>query len=123
VRAHALVSQSVVVGDARPFVGALITLDAEALPGWLAVHGKPELTVRDAATDPDVLAALQQAVDRANQAVSRAESIRKLRILDTDFTVENGYLSNKLGVKRFLVLKDFAGEVDALYADAGKHGF
>jgi len=123
VRAHALVSQCVVVGDARPFVGALITLDAEALPGWLAVHGKPELTVEQAATDPDVLAALQQAVDRANQAVSRAESIRKLRVLTTDFTVENGYLSNKLGVKRFLVLEDFAGDVDALYAEAGKHGF
>ncbi|GAA4847502.1 AMP-dependent synthetase/ligase [Luteimicrobium xylanilyticum] len=123
VRAHPLVSQCVVVGDARPFVGALITLDAEALPGWLAVHGKPELTIEQAAADPDVLAALQQAVDRANQAVSRAESIRKFRVLGTDFTVENGYLSNKLGVKRFLVLKDFAGEIDALYADAGKHGF
>jgi long-chain acyl-CoA synthetase len=123
VRAHALVSQCVVVGDARPFIGALITLDAEALPGWLAVHGKPELTVEQAATDPDVLAALQQAVDRANLAVSRAESIRKFRVLATDFTVENGYLSNKLGVKRFLVLEDFAGEVDALYADAGKRGF
>jgi long-chain acyl-CoA synthetase len=123
VRAHALVSQCVAVGDARPFVGALVTLDAEALPGWLEVHGKPRLDVAHAAEDPDVLAALQQAVDRANEAVSRAESIRKFRVLTTDFTVENGYLSNKLGVKRFLVLKDFAADIDALYGEAQQHAF
>jgi long-chain acyl-CoA synthetase len=123
VRAHALVSQCVVVGDGRPFIGALVTLDAEALPGWLAVRGRPALDVARAAQDPDVLAALQQAVDHANDAVSRAESIREFRVLDTDFTVENGYLSNKLGVKRFLVLQDFAADVDALYGTSQHHAF
>nr|WP_100350301.1 AMP-dependent synthetase/ligase [Luteimicrobium subarcticum] len=122
VRAHALVSQCVVVGDGRPFVGALITLDPESLPAWCAAHGRPGLTVEQAATDPAVLASLQAAVDRANEAVSRAESIRKTRVLTTDFTIENEYLTPSLKVKRALVLRDFAAEVDALYGDASQHG-
>ncbi len=71
LRAHALVSQCVVVGDNRPFIGALITIDAEGLPGWLSMHGKPAMSVAEARTDPDVLAALDEAVTRANKAVSR----------------------------------------------------
>ncbi|WP_425956878.1 AMP-dependent synthetase/ligase [Xylanimonas sp. McL0601] len=116
IRAHALVSQCVVVGDNRPFIGALITLDPEGLPGWLTMHGKPELTVEQAMTDPDVLAALDQAVTRANNAVSKAESIRKFTVLPGDFTVENGYLTPSLKVKRTLVLKDFADDVERIYA-------
>lgn len=117
LRSHPLVSQVVVVGDAQPFIGALITLDPEGLPGWLSNHGKSALTVEEAVGDPDVLASIDAAVQRTNRAVSRAESIRKFSILTTDFTVENGYLTPSLKVKRSLVLTDFAHEVDAIYAD------
>ncbi|MEL7976027.1 long-chain fatty acid--CoA ligase [Isoptericola sp. F-RaC21] len=116
VRAHPLVSQVVVVGDKRPFIGALITLDAEMLPGWLATQGIPPMSVGAARTDPRVLAALDAAVEEANTAVSRAESIRKFRVLEGDFTEANEYLTPSLKVKRDLVLRDFADEVDALYA-------
>ncbi|MFD6179216.1 MULTISPECIES: AMP-dependent synthetase/ligase [unclassified Isoptericola] len=116
VRAHPLVSQVVVVGDKRPFIGALVTLDAEMLPGWLATQGIPPMSVGAARTDPRVLAALDAAVEEANTAVSRAESIRKFRVLDGDFTEANEYLTPSLKVKRDLVLRDFADEVDALYA-------
>ncbi|MBB2921558.1 long-chain fatty acid--CoA ligase [Cellulomonas cellasea] len=118
LRSHALVSQVVVVGDARPFIGALVTLDAEALPGWLSAHGHKEMTVAEAAQDPEVLASIEKAVERANRAVSRAESIRKYRILDTDLTIANGYLTPKLSVRRAQVIKDFAAEIDALYDSA-----
>ena len=103
------------VGDQRPFIGALITLDADGVPGWLASHGKPAMTLAEAAKDPDVLASLDKAVARTNQAVSRAESIRKFRILDRDLTIADGYLTPKLSVRRAEVLKDFASDVDALY--------
>lgn len=115
IRAHPLVSQVVVVGDQRPFIGALITLDPEGVPGWLAAHGKPEMTLAEASKDADVLASLDKAVEKANKAVSRAESVRKYRILDTDLTIANGYLTPKLSIRRSEVLKDYAGEVDALY--------
>ncbi|MCZ2261928.1 MULTISPECIES: AMP-dependent synthetase/ligase [unclassified Isoptericola] len=116
VRAHPLVSQVVVVGDERPFIGALVTLDAEMLPGWLATQGIPPMSVGAARTDPRVLAALDAAVEEANTAVSRAESIRKFRVLEGDFTEANEYLTPSLKVKRDLVLRDFADEVDALYS-------
>ena len=115
IRAHPLVSQVVVVGDQRPFIGALITLDPEGVPGWLAAHGKPEMSLTEAAQDADVLASLDKAVEKANKAVSRAESVRKYRILETDLTIANGYLTPKLSIRRNEVLKAFAGEVDALY--------
>ncbi|MCK0115680.1 AMP-binding protein [Isoptericola sp. S6320L] len=117
IRAHALVSQCVVVGDNRPFIGALISLDPEGLPGWLKMHDKPEMTVEQARTDADVLAALDTAVTRANRAVSRAESIRKFSLLPEDLTVENGYLTPSLKVKRSVVMADFSADVDALYVD------
>ncbi|HEY0189211.1 MAG TPA: AMP-dependent synthetase/ligase [Cellulomonas sp.] len=121
-RGHPLVSQVVVVGDGRPFIGALVTLDADMLPGWLSMHGLPPMDVRTAAQDPTVLAALDRAATRANEAVSRAESIRKIRVLTTDFTEANGYLTPSLKVKRAVVLKDFAAEVDELYVDTrGMH--
>jgi long-chain acyl-CoA synthetase len=116
VRSHPLVSQCVVVGDARPYVGALITLDAEMLPLWLGARNREALDLAAAATDPDVRAALDRAVARANEAVSRAESIRTYVVLDTDFTVANGYLTPSLKVKRHLVLRDFADTIDDLYA-------
>ncbi len=115
LRGHPLVSQVVVVGDQRPFIGALITLDPEGVPGWLTAHGKPAMTIEEAAKDPDVLASLDKAVERTNKAVSRAESIRKYRILDRDLTIAEGYLTPKLSVRRAEVLKDFAADVEALY--------
>ncbi|GAA2722777.1 AMP-dependent synthetase/ligase [Cellulomonas aerilata] len=124
LRAHPLVSQCVVVGDQRPFIGALVTLDPEGLPGWLAAHGHPAMDVAQARTAPAVVAAIDEAVEKANAAVSRAESIRKYRVLDTDLTIANGYLTPKMSVKRNVVLKDFAAEIDALYEGpppAGTH--
>ncbi|WP_324652939.1 AMP-dependent synthetase/ligase [Georgenia sp. H159] len=115
LRGHPLVSQVVVVGDGRPFIGALVTLDAEMLPGWLANHDLPAMNVDQAARDERVLAALDRAVTRANEAVSRAESIRKITVLTVDFTMENGYLTPSQKVKRAKVLTDFATEVDAIY--------
>ena len=117
LRGHPLVSQVVVVGDQRPFIGALVTLDAEMLPGWLANHGLPAMDVEAATTDHAVLEALDRAVARANEAVSRAESIRKIVVLPIDLTEANGYLTPSLKVKRALVLKDFAREIDELYLD------
>jgi len=117
LRGHPIVSQVVVVGDQRPFIGALVTLDPEMLPGWLSNHGLPAMDAVAAGQDPRVLEALDRAVERANEAVSRAESIRKIRVLPTDLTEANGYLTPSLKVKRALVLKDFAADVDALYVD------
>ncbi len=117
LRGHPIVSQVVVVGDARPFIGALVTLDAELLPGWLSAHGLSPMEPAAAATNPVVLAALDRAVTRANEAVSRAESIRKIHVLPTDFSEANGYLTPSLKVKRAQVLKDFAAQIDALYVD------
>ena len=116
LRAHPLVSQVVVVGDRRPFIGALVTLDAEMLPGWCANHGLPSLDVATARTHPDVLAAIDAGVREANQAVSKAESIRKVSVLDFDFTEDNGYLTPSIKVKRTKILADLAHLVDQLYA-------
>jgi len=118
LRSHPLISQVVVVGDQRPFIGALVTLDAEMLPGWLSTHGLPAMPVSEARTHPEVLASLQKAVERANRAVSRAEGIRKIEVLENDFTEANGYLTPSLKVKRAVVLRDFAATVDALYDGA-----
>jgi long-chain acyl-CoA synthetase len=117
LRAHALISQCIVVGDQRPFIGALITLDEEALPGWLAAKGKPAGTpLADLVDDPDVKAELDAAVADANKAVSSAEAIKKYRVLTTDFTEENGMLTPSLKLKRGVVLKEFGDEVESLYA-------
>jgi long-chain acyl-CoA synthetase len=117
LRSHALISQCMVVGDGKPFIAALITLDLEALGPWKERHGKPaDATVVALRDDPELVAEVQTAVDDANQAVSRAESIRKFRILDTDFTQEAGQLTVKLGIRRSVLLKDFAADIDALYS-------
>jgi long-chain acyl-CoA synthetase len=118
LRAHPLVSQCIVVGDQKPFIAALITLDAEMLPTWAKNNGLPALTVEQARTNETVLAELQKAVDDANTAVSKAESIRKFTVLPGDFTEENGYLTPSLKLKRNLVMKDFDDDVEALYAPA-----
>jgi long-chain acyl-CoA synthetase len=117
LRSHALVSQCMVVGDGRPYVAALITIDDEAFPQWKERNGKSaNAAVAELRDDPDLMAAIQAAVDDANKAVSRAESIRRFRILDVDFTQEKGQLSAKLGLRRSVLMKDFAADVEALYS-------
>ena len=116
LRAHPLVSQCMVVGDNRPYIGALVTLDREAVPGWLAAHGRPADTApADLATDPQVLADVQAAVDDANKAVSKAEAIKRFVVLPVDFTEEGGQLTPTLKLKRATVLLDFDQAVDSLY--------
>lgn len=115
LRAHPIISQCLVVGDGRPFIGALVTLDEEMLPGWAANHGLGSLTVEQARTHETVLAEIQGAVDEANKAVSKAESIRKFSILEEDFTEENGTLTPSMKLKRNIIMRDFEDEVESLY--------
>jgi long-chain acyl-CoA synthetase len=116
VRAHWLVSQCVVVGEARPFIGALLTIDPDAFAVWKVEAGKAfEASVADLRDDPDLLAALQPAVDNANSAVSAAEAIKKFRVLTADFTEDTGEITPSLKVKRHIVLKTHDAEVEALY--------
>ena len=117
LRSHALISQCMVVGDGRPYVAALVTLDADVLGPWKERHGKPaDATIASLRDDPDLVAEVQAAVDDANKAVSRAESIRKFRILDGDFTQESGQLTVKMGIRRSVLAKDFASDIEALYS-------
>jgi long-chain acyl-CoA synthetase len=117
IRAHALVSQCMVVGDRQPFIAALVTLDEEALPEWNRSHGKaPETTPADLRDDPALRAVIQAAVDEANTAVSKAESIRVFRILPGDFTETNGMLTPSMKVKRTVVAKEYADEIAAIYS-------
>jgi long-chain acyl-CoA synthetase len=116
LRAHRLVSQCMVVGDAQPYIACLITLDEEALPAWLEQHGKPAMSVAEAAEDPDVIAEIQVAVNEANKAVSKAEAIKKFKILTVDWTEDSGALTPSLKLKRGVVMKEHATEVDALYS-------
>jgi long-chain acyl-CoA synthetase len=117
LRSHLIIGQSMVVGDGRSFIGALITIDPEAFGPWKERHGKPaDATVADLRDDPDLLASVRHAVDDANKAVSRAESIRKFRILEEDFTQEGGHLSAKGGIRRSVLAKEFAQDIEALYS-------
>jgi long-chain acyl-CoA synthetase len=117
IRANPIVGQVVVVGDQRPFISALITLDPEMLPAWLATHGEsPDLTLEQAARNPTVRAEVQRAIDEANARVSRAESIRRFTILGTEWTEATGHLTPKLSIKRAEIMKDFAQEIEDVYA-------
>ena len=117
LRAHPLVSQCMVVGDAKPFIGALVTIDQEALPAWLENHGKPAGTsVADLVDDAELRAEVGKAVDEANQAVSRAEQIREFRILPVDFTEAGGEITPTLKVKRTVVADHFADDIAGIYA-------
>ncbi|WP_310719738.1 AMP-dependent synthetase/ligase [Streptomyces lydicus] len=116
IRAHALIAECMVVGDGRPFIGALVTLDEEFLPRWAEEHGHPaDVSPAEIAHDPELLAAVQRAVDDGNAAVSKAESVRKFRILPTQFTEESGHVTPSLKLKRNVVAKDFAEDIEALY--------
>jgi len=117
IRANPLISQIVVVGDQKPFIAALITLDPEMLPVWLSNNSEDAgMSVAEAAKLPKVLAEIQRSVDQANTLVSRAESIRKFVILPTQFTEESGHLTPKLSIKRDVVLRDFASDIEAMYS-------
>ena len=117
LRANWLVSQCMVVGDAQPFIAALVTIDPESFPGWLKQKGKPEgSTIESMTNDPDLIAEIQGAVDEANKAVSNAEAIKKFTILPIDWTEEGGQLTPSMKLKRNVVMKEYASEVDALYS-------
>ncbi|CAB4758125.1 unannotated protein [freshwater metagenome] len=116
VRAHPLVSQCMVVGDNKPFIAALVTIDPDAIKGWIAANKKDGATIATLVKDPDLIAVIQTAIDEANKAVSRAESIRKFAILPTDFTIAGGQLTAKMSVKRHVVASEFNEEIEALFS-------
>ena len=120
IRANPLVSQAVVVGEGRPYVTCLVTLDPEALKLWKKQRGRPTCaSPGDLANDPELIADIQLAVDEANKLVSQAQSIRKFRILPADFTEAAGELTPSLKVRRDVVAKDFAADIEALYGPLG----
>ena len=124
IRANPIIGQVIVVGDQKPFISALVTLDEEMLPEWLHNNGEDAaMTVSAAAKHPKVLAEIQGAIDAANTRVSRPESIRKFVVLDRELTEASGHLTPKLSIKRNVILKDFAPVIADLYSDApATHG-
>jgi long-chain acyl-CoA synthetase len=116
LRAHPLISQCMVVGDNKPFIAALVTIDPEMIKGWIATNKKDGASIETLRNDPDLLAVIQTAVDEANKAVSKAESIRKFTILAEDFTIAGGQLTAKLSVKRHVVSQQYASEIEALFS-------
>jgi len=116
LRANPLISQCMVVGDNKPFIAALVTLDPDSIKPWAVANKKEGASIADLTKDPTLLAVIQTAVDEANKAVSRAESIRKFTVLPVDFTIPGGQLTAKLSVKRHVVAQQFAREIDELFA-------
>jgi long-chain acyl-CoA synthetase len=115
LRAHPLISQCMVVGDNQPFIASLITIDQDMLKGWIATNAKTGATIETLRNDPDLIAVIQTAVDEANKAVSKAESIRKFTILPVDFTIAGGQLTAKLSLKRHVIAEQFAADISALF--------
>jgi long-chain acyl-CoA synthetase len=123
IRSNQIIGQVVVVGDQKPFISALVTLDAEMLPPWLNSNGESAtMSLEEAATNPKVIAEVQKAVDAANARVSRAESIRKFTILATEFTEASGHLTPKMSIKRGPIMKDFGAQVEAMYEQPATQG-
>jgi long-chain acyl-CoA synthetase len=119
LRLHPMISQSIVVGDRRPFIGALITVDEDYFPGWKARHGKPaSATVAELADDKDLRAEIQAAVDDANLAVSKAESIRSFAVLPEDFSEERGEVTPSLKLRREVIAKAYAENIESIYTPA-----
>jgi len=116
LRSNPLISQCMVVGDNKPFIAALITLDPDSIKPWSVANKKEGASIADLAKDPTLLSAIQSAVDETNKAVSKAESIRKFTVLPIDFTIAGGHLTAKLSVKRHVVAQQFAREIDELFA-------
>lgn len=115
IRAHALIDQCMVVGDGQPFVAAIVTVDRDAFESWCSRTGKSG-SIADHAKDPDLLAEIQEAVDDANSAVSRAESVRKFVVLPIAWTEEGGQLTASLKLKRNVVLRECADDIERIYA-------
>jgi long-chain acyl-CoA synthetase len=116
IRAHALISQAMVVGDQQRFIACLVTIDPEAFDPWKERTGKPaDATVADLMDDPELQAEVQAAIDDANKAVSKAEAIRKFAILPRDFTEDGGELTPSMKLRRHVVMKQYADDVAALY--------
>jgi long-chain acyl-CoA synthetase len=114
IRLHPLVSQCMVVGDGKPFIAALVTIDPETIGAWAQKHGKAnDMSVL--MNDKDLIAEIQTAIDDGNTAVSKAEGIKKFAILENDWTQENGELSLKLSLRRHIVMKKHEADVEALY--------
>ena len=116
IRANALISQCMVVGDNRPFIGALVTIDPDAFPRWAEENGK-EGSVGDLVNDDGLRAGVQAAIDDANATVSKAESIREFRILPEDFSIEGGEMTPTLKVKRNVVADHYASAIADIYGD------
>ncbi|MEU8675053.1 long-chain fatty acid--CoA ligase [Streptomyces sp. NPDC048560] len=115
VRAHPLVAQCIVVGNDRPYIAALVTVDQESVEHWLAMQGRSMPSPGELVRDPDLEMEVRRAVVAANTAVSQAESIRTFRILAHQFTEERGLLTPSLKLKRKAIETAYAAEVDALY--------
>ena len=116
LRADPLIGQAIVIGDNRPFVAAIISLDPEMLPIWLASHRLDKsLTLEQATQSPQVISAVQAAVDRVNKTVSQAEEIKKFVIVDQELSEASGHLTPSLKIKRNAVMTDFAHEVEKIY--------
>ncbi len=117
IRANPIVSQVVVVGDQKPFIAAIVTLDSEMLPTWLGNNGlAADMPLTEAANNSAVRAEIQKAIDKANKNVSRAESIRKFTILDTEWSEHSGHLTPKMSIKRNVIMDDFAAQIEELYS-------
>lgn len=117
LRAHPLISQVMVVGDGQPFIGALITLDPEALPGWKERHGVPaDTAIEKLIENAELVAEIDAAIAETNKKVSHAEQIKKIRILAVDWTQEGGELTPKMSLKRAVVMKQYASEVEKIYS-------
>ncbi|WFR71813.1 hypothetical protein P9209_24360 [Prescottella defluvii] len=116
LRAHALISQCLVVGDAKPFIGALITLDPEALPGWKERHGlAADTPIAELVKHPDLVAEIDAAISEGNKKVSNPEQIKKYRILEVDFTVDSGELTPTLKLKRNIIHEQHAEAIARIY--------
>ena len=119
IRANPIIDQVIVVGEQKPFIAALVTLDDEMLPVWLNNNGEdPNMPIEEAARHPKVIAEVQRAIDAANATVSRAESIRKFVILTRELTEASGHLTPKLSIKRNLILADFSPDIERMYQGA-----
>ncbi|MFF1712577.1 AMP-dependent synthetase/ligase [Streptomyces sp. NPDC058268] len=115
VRDHPLVAQCIVVGNDRPYIAALVTLDGEAVEHWLTMRRKPSMSPNDLVRDPDLETEVRRAVVAANTLVSQAESIRTFRILAHQFSEEHGLLTPSLKLKRKAIETAYSAEVEALY--------
>ncbi len=116
LRANPIISQCVVVGDNKPYIGALITLDQDALPQILAANNIESAPMSELIDNADVRALVQKAVNAANEAVSNSEAIKRFVIMPEDLTIDNGYLTPKMSIRRHLIVQDFASDIESLYS-------